>query len=74
MYNADVLNSSARVATIINEQVVDRIKAFKFPAQESGIDGLKFATVIIYRNLQTPIQFVLTAVAQLSALQLSGLG
>ncbi len=50
VYNANVLNSSARVATIINGQVVDRIKTFKFPAQESGIDGLKFATVIIYRN------------------------
>ncbi len=49
-YNANVLNSAARVATIINGQVVDRIKTFKVPAQESGIDGLKFGTAIVYRN------------------------
>ncbi len=50
IYNSNVMNSSARVAKVINERIVERVKAFKAPAQETGLDGLKFAADISFRN------------------------
>ncbi len=50
VYNSNKLNSSARVAKVFNERIIERIRAFKGPAQESGIDGLKFSAEVAYRN------------------------
>jgi hypothetical protein len=50
VYNSNVMNSSARVARVVNEQIIDRVKTFKGPAQQTGIDGLKFEARVSYRN------------------------
>jgi hypothetical protein len=50
VYNSNKLNSLARIALVINERIIAMIKTFKSPAQESGIDGLKFTTSIDYHN------------------------
>ena len=50
VYNSNILSSSARAAKVINERIMAMVRGFKGPAQESGIDGLKFAATIEYRN------------------------
>lgn len=50
VYNSNKLSSSARAARVINERIIARVKTFKDPTQESGIDGLKFAASVDYRN------------------------
>lgn len=50
VYNSNLVSSPARVATTINERVLDNVKRFKVPAQEIAIDGLKFSEAINYRN------------------------
>jgi len=64
VYNSTKLNSSVRVATVINERIIPMVKAFKRPTQESGIDGLKFAAPIYYRD------FVSEVVAQHDQLEI----
>src|SRR5260370_34251062 len=44
------MNSSARVAKIINERIIGRVKTLRAPAQETGIDGLQFSAVINFHN------------------------
>src|SRR5260370_5616762 len=50
VYNSNVMNSSARVAKIINDRIIGRVKTFRAPAQETGIDGLQFSAVINFHN------------------------
>jgi hypothetical protein len=50
VYNSNVINSSARVAKVINERIIGRVKTFRTPAGEAGIDGLKFSVAISFRN------------------------
>jgi hypothetical protein len=50
VFNSNVLNSSARIAKVINDEVIGKVKIFKGPSQVTGIDGLKFTAGVDFRN------------------------
>jgi hypothetical protein len=50
VYNSNVMNSTARVAKVINERVIGAVKTFQQPAVLTGISGVKFAASINFRN------------------------
>lgn len=50
VYNTLQLNQSARVAKVINDRLLDDIKAFQGVASLVGIDGVEFAVRIYFRN------------------------
>jgi hypothetical protein len=50
VYNTIQLNQSARVAKVINERLLDDIKAFRDVASLAGIDGVEFTVRIDFRN------------------------
>ncbi|HVB57855.1 MAG TPA: hypothetical protein VNE63_15705 [Candidatus Acidoferrales bacterium] len=51
VYNTVQLNQSARVAKVINDRLLDDIKAFQGVASLVGIDGVEFTVQIYFRNL-----------------------
>lgn len=50
VYNTVQLNQSARVAKVINDRLLDDIKAFQGVASLVGIDGVEFTVQIYFRN------------------------
>ncbi len=50
VYNTLQLNQSARVTKVINDRLLDDIKAFQGVAGLVGIGGVKFALRIYFRN------------------------
>jgi hypothetical protein len=64
VYNTLQLNQSARVAKVINDRLLDDIKAFQDVAGLVGIDGVEFAVRIYFRN------FVNESVATFDTLEL----
>lgn len=50
VYNSIQLNQAARVARVINDRLLDDIKAFRGVATLAGIDGVEFTLPIHYRN------------------------
>jgi hypothetical protein len=50
VYNTVQLNQSARVAKVINDRLLDDIKAFQGVASLVGIDGVEFTARIYFRN------------------------
>jgi len=49
-YNTLQLNQSARVAKVINDRLLDDVKAFRGVASLAGINGVEFAVQIYFRN------------------------
>lgn len=55
VYNTVQLNQSARIARVINERLLDDIKAFQSVANLAGIDGVEFTARIYFRNFVSEI-------------------
>jgi hypothetical protein len=64
VYNTIQLNQSARIAKVINDRLLDDIKAFQGVASLVGIEGVQFTARIYFRN------FVSETVATFDKLEL----
>jgi hypothetical protein len=55
VYNTLQLNQSARIAKVINDRLLDDIKAFQGVANLAGIDGVEFTAQIYFRDFVNEI-------------------